>query len=54
MILLSVLVLLLALTVVGSAPVWPYSREWGIYPSSGTGVLLAIVLTLLAMGRLHP
>jgi len=47
-ILLIVLVLLLA----GAVPAWPYSREWGYFPSGILGVVLLIVLVLLLMGRL--
>jgi hypothetical protein len=43
LILLIVLILLLA----GSAPTWPYSREWGYGPSGGVGLLLTIVVILM-------
>jgi hypothetical protein len=47
-------VLLIALTVVlvGALPAWPYSRDWGFYPSSITGVALVILLGLMLVGRL--
>ena len=41
--------LVLALSAV---PAWPYSREWGYYPSSALGVALMIVLLLVLTGRL--
>lgn len=49
MILLLVILLLL---VIGGLPTWPYSRNWGYYPSGGLGLLLIVLLVLLLMGRL--
>jgi len=46
MLLLIVLVILL----LGALPTWPYSREWGYYPSGGLGTILIIVLILILMG----
>ena len=46
-----VLILLLLLLLVGSLPTWPYSSGWGYYPSSGLGVVLAIVLILALATR---
>jgi hypothetical protein len=48
---LLLLVLLIAL-LVGAIPAWPYSRNWGYYPSGGLGIVLVIVLLLLIMGRI--
>jgi hypothetical protein len=45
----DVLVVILVLMLIGSFPAWPYSRGWGYYPSSGVGVILAIVVVLLLM-----
>ena len=42
---LILLILLLVLSV-GTAPAWPHSRKWGYYPSGGIGVVLLIVLIL--------
>jgi hypothetical protein len=36
----------------GSAPAWPYSREWGYYPSGGLGLIVLILLVLLLTGRM--
>lgn len=44
MILLIVLILLL----MGSAPTWQHSRAWGYRPVSGVTILLIILLVLLA------
>lgn len=50
MLLILFIVLLLAL--IGSVPAWPYSREWGYYPSGGVSLILVILIILLLMGRL--
>jgi len=47
-----VLLIILLLLVLGALPTWPYSSEWGYYPSSGLGLVLIIVLILILMGRL--
>jgi hypothetical protein len=46
------LVILLVLLLLGSAPVWPYSRSYGWGPSSVVGVLVIVLLVLLLTGRL--
>jgi len=35
-----VLLIILFLLVLGALPMWPYSAEWGYYPSSGLGLNL--------------
>ncbi len=35
----------------GAMPAWPYSREWGYYPSSALALALLIVLALALTGR---
>jgi Protein of unknown function (DUF3309) len=49
MIILLVVLLVLAL---GSAPAWPYSRGWGYYPSGGLGLVVVILVILLLLGRI--
>jgi hypothetical protein len=39
-----ILIILLVLILIGSAPVWPYSAGWGYYPSGGFGLVLLIVI----------
>ncbi|HVQ79499.1 MAG: DUF3309 family protein [Pseudolabrys sp.] len=46
-----VLLIILLLLVLGALPTWPYSTQWGYYPSSGLGVVLVIVLILVLIGR---
>jgi hypothetical protein len=47
-----ILIILLVLLVVGAFPSWPYSTGWGYYPSGGLGLVLAIVIVLVLIGRI--
>lgn len=47
-----VLLVLLILLLFGAAPAWPHSRSWGYAPSGGIGVIVAIVLILVLLGRI--
>ncbi len=47
-----VLLIILILLVIGAVPSWPYSRNWGYWPSGGLGLILVIVLILLLLGRI--
>ena len=47
------LILLLVILVFAFAPAWPYSREWGYYPSGGLGTVLLLVLLLMLLGVVH-
>jgi hypothetical protein len=48
----TILLVLLVLMLIGAFPAWPHSRSWGYYPSGGLGLLLAIVVVLLLLGRI--
>ena len=48
----TVLVILLVLMLIGALPTWPHSRNWGYGPTGGLGVLLAILVILLLVGRI--
>lgn len=48
----TILLVVLVLLVVGAVPAWPYSRDWGYYPSGGLGLVLVILVVLLLMGRI--
>jgi hypothetical protein len=48
---LVILIVILLLLSIGSAPAWPYSRGWGYYPSGGLGTILLIVVILWLLGR---
>jgi hypothetical protein len=48
----TILLIILILILVGALPTWPYSGEWGYYPSGGLGIVVIILLILLLLGRL--
>jgi hypothetical protein len=31
-------------------PTWPYSANWGYYPSGGLGTVLVVLLVLILLG----
>jgi len=48
----TILLIILILALLGSAPLWPYSAGWGYGPSGGAGLLLIVLVILIVMGRL--
>ncbi len=48
----TILLILLLLMLMGALPVYPYSRDWGVYPSGGLGLVLIIVLVLVLIRAL--
>jgi hypothetical protein len=46
----TILLLLLVLLLIAALPAWPYSRNWGYYPSSGLGLVVIVLLILAATG----
>jgi len=48
----TILLIVLLLMLIGAVPAWPHSRQWGYGPSGGLGVVLAIVIVLVLMGRI--
>jgi hypothetical protein len=48
----TILLIVLVLLVVGALPTWPYSREWGYYPTGFLGTILIIILLLAVMGKI--
>ena len=48
-----ILLIILLVLAVGSAPAWPYSRGWGYAPSGGLGTILLILLILWLLGFLR-
>jgi len=42
-----ILLIVLIVLLLGAVPAWPYSRDWGYYPSGGLGLVLMILLVLL-------
>ena len=47
-----ILLVILIVLLIGAVPSWPYSRNWGYWPSGGIGTILLIVLILLLLGRI--
>jgi len=47
----TLLVVVLVVMLLGAMPAWPYSREWGYYPSGFLGIVLLIVIVLALTGR---
>ena len=48
----NLLIILLVLVLIGALPTWPYSANWGYYPSGGLGLVILILVILLLTGRL--
>lgn len=44
-----ILFVILIVVLIAVLPAWPYSRNWGYYPSGGLGLLLVILLLLLLL-----
>jgi len=47
------LLILLVVLILAVTPAWPYSREWGYYPSGGLGTILVILIILMLLGYVH-
>jgi hypothetical protein len=47
----TLLLIVLLIAALASAPSWPYSRGWGYYPSSGLGIVFIVLLLLVLTGR---
>jgi hypothetical protein len=48
----TILLVVVVLLLLGALPTWPYSRQWGYFPSGGLGLILLILLILLLTGRI--
>lgn len=48
-----VILLVIVLVVVAVLPTWPYSREWGPYPSGLLSLVLVIFLIYFLMNNMH-
>lgn len=48
----TILIVVLILMLLGAAPSWPHSRNWGYGPSGGLGLVLLIVVILMFTGRI--
>lgn len=50
MTLLLLLIAVVMLSLVATAPVWPHARQWGYWPSGALGVILVVLIVLLFTG----
>jgi len=41
----------LIVLLLGALPTWPYSANWGYYPSGGLGLVLLVVVVVALIGR---
>lgn len=48
----TILIVILVLMLISTVPAWPHSKQWGYYPSGGLGLLVAVLVILLLMGRI--
>jgi hypothetical protein len=46
-----VVLIIVILLLLGALPTWPYSHDWGYYPSGGLGIIVVILLIVLLMRR---
>ena len=47
-----ILLIVLVILLLGVAPVWPHSRNWGYAPGGILTVIVVILVVLLLTGRL--
>ena len=47
----TILLIVLILLLIGAVPAGPHSRSWGYAPSGLLGLVVAVVLVLLLLGR---
>jgi uncharacterized protein DUF3309 len=48
----TILLIVLVLLLIGAIPAWPYSSEWGYFPSGIVGVLVVVLVVMVLMGRI--
>jgi hypothetical protein len=46
-----ILLIIVILLLIGALPTWPYSADWGYYPSGGLGLIVIILLIVLLLRR---
>jgi hypothetical protein len=49
---LTILLVILVVMLIGSAPRWRHSRNWGYYPTGGLSLVLLVLVVLMLSGRL--
>ena len=50
---LTLLIIILVIAAIGSAPAWPHSRSWGYFPSGGLGLLVLVLVILMLTGQIR-
>jgi hypothetical protein len=48
----TLVIVVLILLLLGAIPVWPYSQSWGYFPTGGLGLVLAVIVILVLLGRI--
>lgn len=48
-----ILLIVVVIFLIGAAPSWGYSRNWGYRPMGGIGIILIILILLFLFGGLH-
>jgi len=48
----AILLVILILALFGVLPTWPHSQSWGYGPSGLVGLIVAVLLVLLLLGRI--
>lgn len=48
----TIILIILLLLLIGALPVYPYSRDWGVWPSGGLGLILIVLLILVLLGQI--
>jgi len=46
------ILVIVVILLLGVLPTWPYSREWGYFPSGTLGLILLFVVIAALTGRL--
>jgi hypothetical protein len=47
----NILIIILVLALIGMLPTWPYSANWGYFPSGGLTLLILVLVILAVTGR---
>lgn len=47
----TLMLIILIFLLLAVLPTWPYSANWGYFPSGGLGVIVLVILVLLIMDR---
>ena len=48
----TILIVVLILALLGALPRWGHSRNWGYGPSGGLGLVVAVLVILVLLGRI--